>query len=65
MITPATVQSDSEVLLLVTSVMLGGFHGLNLLLELAQNTLIWNVPVGLILLYTVSHQTLLKTILPP
>ena len=61
----ATVQSDTEVLLLVTSVMLGGFHGQNLLVEMDQNTLMWNVTVGLSLLYIVSQQTLLKTILPP
>ena len=65
MITPATVLSDSEVMLLVTSVVLGRFRELNLLLEVVQNTLIWNVPVGVILLYIVCHQTLLKTFLPP
>jgi hypothetical protein len=65
MISPATLQSDSEVLLLVTSVMLGGFNGLNLLLELVQNTIMWNVMVGLSLLYIVPQQILLKTILPP
>jgi hypothetical protein len=50
MTAPASVQSDSEVMLLVTLVMLGVFNGLNLLLEVIRNTLIWNVPVGLILL---------------
>ena len=64
MISPATLQSDSEVLLLVASVMLGGFNGPNLLLELDQNTLMWNVTVGLNLLYIVSQQILLNTILP-
>ena len=65
MTAPATVQSDSEVLLLVTSVMLGRFNGQNLLLEVVQYMLICNVPVGLIFLYIVCHQTLLETILPP
>jgi hypothetical protein len=65
MTSPATVQSDTEVLLLVTSVMLGGFRGPNLLLEVVQNTVMWNVTVGLILRYMVYQQILLKTILPP
>jgi hypothetical protein len=65
MTSPATLQSDTKVLLLVTSFMLGGFYGPNLLLEVVQNTVIWNVTVGLSLLYSESHQILLKTILPP
>ena len=56
---PASVQSDTEVLLLVTSVMLGGFDGPNLL-EGVQNTILWNVTVGLSLLYIESLQILLK-----
>jgi hypothetical protein len=36
LISPATVQSDTEVLLHVTSVTLGGFHGPNLLQEVVQ-----------------------------
>jgi len=65
MTSPATVQSDTEVLLLVTSVMLRGFHGPNFLLEVGQNTLMCTVTVGLSLIYRMSRQTLLKTILPP
>jgi hypothetical protein len=57
---PATVQSDTEVLLLVTSVMLGRFNGPNILLEVDQYTLMWNVAVGLSILYIVSQQILLK-----
>jgi hypothetical protein len=64
MTSPATMQSDTEVLLLLTSVKLGRFDGLNLLLEIVQNTLMWNVTVGLSPLYMVSQQ-ILKTILPP
>jgi hypothetical protein len=64
MTAPTTVQRDPEVLLLVISVMLGGFHGLSLHLEVAENTLMWNVPAGLILLYSVYQQTLLTTVLP-
>jgi hypothetical protein len=50
MTSAAIVQSDTEVLLLVTSVMVGGIHGPNRLLEVDQNTPVWNVTVGLILL---------------
>jgi len=65
MTSPATVQSDTEVVLLITSVMLGGFHGPNRLLQVVQSTLMWNVTVGLSLLYIVHQQILLKTILSP
>ena len=58
MTSPATMQGDTEVLLIVTSVMLGRFDGLNLLLEVDQNTQMWNVTVGLGLLYMVSQQIL-------
>ena len=60
MFSRAAVQSDTEVLLLVMSIRLGRFHGLNLLLEVVWNTVIWNVTVGLSLLYLVSLQILLK-----
>ena len=58
MTSPATMQGDTEMLLIVTSVMLGRFDGLNLLLEVDQNTQMWNVTVGLGLLYMVSQQIL-------
>ena len=54
------MESDTELLFLVTSVMLGRFHGPNLLLEVVQNTLMWNVTVSLSLLYIVFQQILLK-----
>jgi len=41
----------------------GRFHEPKLLLEVEQYTVMWNVTVGLSLLYRVSHQKLLKTIL--
>jgi hypothetical protein len=58
------VQSDTEVLLRVTSVMLGGFHWAILLLEVVQNTLMWNGTVGLSLLYIMSQTDIIKNNFP-